>query len=151
MWYVQTKCIQTSHSSSEANALILIFNTMFSVKVIGLKDQFLLNVFSSLAVCDYLKDKTHARINVKWPNDVLVEDKKISGILIENQLQGNTISSSVVGVGINVMQEVFSIKDATSLRTITGQSYELAEEFDRIISCIEARYLQLKNPSFRFA
>ncbi|HLT86914.1 MAG TPA: biotin--[acetyl-CoA-carboxylase] ligase [Sphingobacterium sp.] len=57
-------------------------------------------------------------VQIKWPNDIYVNDKKLGGILIENQLSGHHIRSSVIGIGINIKQQTFStaIRDkATSL------------------------------------
>ncbi|GBU08372.1 biotin--[acetyl-CoA-carboxylase] ligase [Bacteroidales bacterium] len=50
-------------------------------------------------------------ISIKWPNDIYYKDKKIAGILIENDLQGKKISSSIMGIGLNVNQTSF-ISDA---------------------------------------
>ena len=64
--------------------------------------------------------------SVKWPNDIYWKDYKIAGILIENTLQGNLILDSVVGVGLNVNQELF-LSDAPnpmSLKNITGQDFD---------------------------
>lgn len=105
----------------------------------------MLNVVTSLAVFDYLKNKTRETIHIKWPNDILVKEKKICGILIENQLQGNTLSSSVVGVGLNILQEIFLIGTATSLAKITGETYDLPTELNELLSTLEVRYLQLRQ------
>ena len=61
-------------------------------------------------------------LRIKWPNDIYYGDKKLCGILIENRLQGSTIVNSIIGIGINVNQEVF-LSDApnpVSLRQILG-------------------------------
>lgn len=126
----------------------LTFSLILQPTFLAIKDQFFLNIIVSLAISDYLAEKTNATIAIKWPNDVLVNEKKICGILIENQLQGNVLSSSVVGVGINILQKEFSIGTATSLTKITNQEYELSEELNPLLSFIEARYLQLRQNSF---
>lgn len=57
-------------------------------------------------------------VTVKWPNDIYINGKKLGGVLIENQLSGNRIRSSVIGIGINIKQQYFptAIQDkATSL------------------------------------
>lgn len=52
---------------------------------------------------------------VKWPNDIMVGNKKIAGILIENRIKGNKIEWSIIGVGLNVNQTIFDLPNATSL------------------------------------
>jgi len=53
--------------------------------------------------------------HVKWPNDVLVNGKKIAGVLIENQLSGEFISSAIIGIGLNINQSEFGDFNATSM------------------------------------
>ena len=61
-------------------------------------------------------------VTIKWPNDIYVGDKKICGILIENQLRGRLISDSIVGIGLNVNQTVFTsdAPNPVSLAQLTG-------------------------------
>ena len=72
---------------------------------------------------------------IKWANDVFVNDKKISGILIENTFSGNLVSSSTVGIGLNVVnplpQELSEI--ATSMRLETGKLFSVDEVRERLI------------------
>ena len=46
-------------------------------------------------------------VTVKWPNDIYVDNRKIAGILIENDLQGSSVSRSIIGCGVNVNQDSF--------------------------------------------
>ena len=55
--------------------------------------------------------------SVKWPNDIYFEDSKVAGILIENDLQGSKVRSSVIGIGINVNQRRF-VSDAPHPRSL---------------------------------
>lgn len=65
--------------------------------------QFLMSIAIALGVSDFVMNLLpENRINVKWPNDILVEEKKVGGILIENSIQGNAIKNAIVGIGINV-------------------------------------------------
>jgi BirA family biotin operon repressor/biotin-[acetyl-CoA-carboxylase] ligase len=76
---------------------------------------FYLNIISSLAVNKTLQDlKLNSKI--KWPNDILINTKKISGILVENILSTSKITQSIVGIGLNVNQTDFKDElKATSL------------------------------------
>jgi BirA family transcriptional regulator, biotin operon repressor / biotin---[acetyl-CoA-carboxylase] ligase len=126
----------------------LTFSLILKPTFLPIKDQFFLNVFTSLALRDYLKSKMAEEVQIKWPNDILVNRKKIAGILIENQLQGNVLSTTMVGVGLNVLQKEFSIATATSLASITNQLFELSTELHSLLSFLEARYMQLRQNRF---
>jgi BirA family biotin operon repressor/biotin-[acetyl-CoA-carboxylase] ligase len=54
--------------------------------------------------------------SVKWPNDVYVGSRKVAGILIENQIEGNRISWVIAGIGLNVNQSQFETANATSIK-----------------------------------
>ncbi|MFK8055390.1 MAG: biotin--[acetyl-CoA-carboxylase] ligase [Saprospiraceae bacterium] len=67
-------------------------------------------------------------VKVKWPNDILIDDKKVAGILIESMLMGDEISCIIVGIGINVNQAVFDDGvNATSLALSFGGSVSIEE------------------------
>jgi BirA family transcriptional regulator, biotin operon repressor / biotin---[acetyl-CoA-carboxylase] ligase len=65
-------------------------------------------------------------ITIKWPNDIYWKDKKISGILIENDLQNTLVHRSILGVGININQKSFETDapNPVSLRQIVGKEIE---------------------------
>jgi len=112
------------------------------------QNQFFLNMAVSLAVydliCSYLPGPSFL-VRVKWPNDIYVDDRKIAGILIQNVLKGKSISSSVVGIGINVNQIHFSedIPNPTSLRLCLDRDLDLDEVFRLLFVCLTRRYDQL--------
>ena len=88
--------------------------------------QFNLTKIVALSVHRYLFNQgVDARI--KWPNDLLVNDRKICGVLIENQIRGMEISESVIGIGLNVNQENFDDLNATSMSLQTNQNYIMHE------------------------
>jgi BirA family transcriptional regulator, biotin operon repressor / biotin---[acetyl-CoA-carboxylase] ligase len=123
----------------------LTFSVILKPTFLAIKDQFYLNIITALALHDYLIEKTSAIIRIKWPNDMMVNTKKIAGVLIENQLHGNSFSSAVVGIGMNMNQEAFSISTATSLHQMSNQVYDLNIELEHILHKLEVRYLQLKS------
>ncbi|MBI1288997.1 MAG: biotin--[acetyl-CoA-carboxylase] ligase [Flavobacteriales bacterium] len=110
------------------------------------KDQFMLSASVALAVFDLiseiLKEET---VKIKWPNDILVNGKKIAGILIENSLRGTILDHSIVGIGININQTDFPDGlNATSLKAISKQQFGLDELIPVLNSKLEKRYLQLR-------
>ena len=62
---------------------------------------------------------------IKWPNDVYVGTKKIAGILIENQIEGNCISWVIAGIGLNVNQCQFQTANATSVRLQINMEFRI--------------------------
>jgi len=123
----------------------LTFSVILRPSFLPVKDQFYLNIFSALAICDYLKEAGCEDVRIKWPNDIYVRDKKICGILIESQLQGSKITSSVLGIGLNINQRNFTMGTATSLTLETGRDCDLQQALEQLLGFLEARYLQLRQ------
>jgi BirA family biotin operon repressor/biotin-[acetyl-CoA-carboxylase] ligase len=123
----------------------LTFSLIVKPVFLPVKDQFYLTVATTLGIHDYLKAKGVEDVKIKWPNDVLAEGRKICGILIENQVQGSSLTSSIIGIGVNILQENFYAPSATSLKKITGEKYMLPAEFEALIAAIEVRYLKLRQ------
>ena len=122
----------------------LTFSVILKPTFLAVNKQFYLNIVICLALKDYLRQKTSGTVHIKWPNDILVHEKKISGVLIENQLQGAVISNSIVGIGLNMNQKKFVSETATSVSIVTGEEQILSDELVLILSHIEARYLRLR-------
>ncbi|MBL0739774.1 biotin--[acetyl-CoA-carboxylase] ligase [Chryseolinea lacunae] len=121
------------------------FSLVFKPATLALKDQFYLNIFTSLALHDYLVGKNAPSPFVKWPNDLYTGSKKVCGILVESQISGNSFSSVVVGIGFNINQQKFATDTATSLAVALGRTFDLQTELEILLSHIEARYLQLRE------
>lgn len=95
----------------------MIMSTVIAPVFLKVKDQFSLNIIASLAVVELATEYCGNAISVKWPNDVYVGSKKLSGILIQNFIQGDRINKSIMGIGINVNQQIWpdEVTRATSL------------------------------------
>jgi BirA family biotin operon repressor/biotin-[acetyl-CoA-carboxylase] ligase len=87
---------------------------------------FVISEIASLSV-KYTLDKYFSGISVKWPNDIYHNDRKIAGILIENTIRRETISQSIIGIGINVNQTEFigNAPNPISMAQIAGRSFDL--------------------------
>lgn len=109
---------------------------------------FYLSKITALALYDLLTDiltGSQFDIKIKWPNDILVNNRKIAGILIENNITEDRINWSVIGIGLNVNQTVFNGMVACSVKTITGKEI-LPEELSlQLFEKIEKWYLLLRN------
>lgn len=126
----------------------LTFSLILKPGFLAVNKQFFLNVVTSLALKDFLGDKT-TDTYIKWPNDILVHGKKISGILVENQVQGSLLRTSIVGIGFNLNQQSFEFPAATSLALVTGATYDNSDALASILSFLESRYLKLRKGDYR--
>jgi BirA family biotin operon repressor/biotin-[acetyl-CoA-carboxylase] ligase len=123
----------------------LTFSIILKPAVLPVKDQFYLNMAIALGVYDYLRDIFGDTVKIKWPNDILIKGKKVCGILIENQVSGQQIQHSIVGVGLNVNQEKFSLENATSLRVLSGKEFQLEDVLESVLEKIESRYFLVRE------
>ena len=106
---------------SNKPSLNLAFSLLKRFNSLSIKDKFYLNIISSISVYELLKKFHVKELTIKWPNDIMTENKKISGILIENNVKGAKITHSIIGVGINVNQNKFrNLPNATSIFNQTG-------------------------------
>ena len=100
---------------------------------------------ASLAVAHAIKEVTGLQSQIKWPNDVLINGKKVSGILIESGVRDNNIDYAVIGVGINVNLEAACLGNvaspATSLSDELGKNVSRLEIVRRLLPEIERSYL----------
>lgn len=116
---------------------------------LDIKNRFFLYQVVALAVYDAMAeilDTGQFDIKIKWPNDILVNRKKVAGILIENNIQNNQINWCVAGIGMNVNQETFEgLPNATSLKSISGRTYEPGEILKLICKHLEKHYLSMLN------
>lgn len=113
----------------------LTFSTLKKFGELEVSDAFLLNICASLAVADVLKQFAIPDVHVKWPNDILSGTNKICGILVENILLGNRITTSIFGIGLNVNQTVFhTVSNATSMKLLLGDTINLDGVHELIIN-----------------
>ena len=118
----------------------LLFSILAHPSSIKVQEQFYISEAIALAVSDSVMaaigPEYAGNVSVKWSNDVYWKNFKMAGILIENTLQGDRILDTVVGVGLDVNQEVF-VSDAPnpiSLKNITGREFDLENLLQDIIA-----------------
>lgn len=88
---------------------------------------FLFNYYTAIIARDFVANLTEYPAKIKWPNDIILNRKKIAGILIEKK-KIHTQSYFIIGIGINILQEKFEdISNAGSLLTQTGKEFALNE------------------------
>lgn len=139
---------QRGNSWEAAKGANLLFSFVCYPTFVPIRQQFVLSQLISLGIKDTL-DEYCSDISIKWPNDIYWKEKKICGILIENDLQGNSIGRCISGIGLNINQEVF-LSDAPnpiSLKQITGKHYQRETILEKVMQRIEQSYQKLKEDS----
>lgn len=128
------------------------FNLTFSILLT--KDKFLnknsslINFATSLSVAFAIENLYQLKTELKWPNDVLLDGKKTSGILIESTSQGNNIERFVVGIGLNVNQPSFQGTfnyPPTSIRNELGRNVERERLLAEILNNFELLLERIKK------
>jgi len=105
-------------------------------------DSFVLNLCVSLAVYSVLKRHKVPELSIKWPNDILSGRSKIGGILIENSLSGSKISTSIIGIGLNVNQLYFEkLQNVSSLQLVLGKTFDLDALLHDIVNQLKKVFL----------
>ena len=106
----------------------LLFSIIITPTSIPPSRQFLINELVSTTLRDFLQIHIpHTTVKIKWPNDIYIANKKIAGILIEHIITGNSITYSIIGIGININQIEFhpSLPNPTSLKNETGRHHDV--------------------------
>lgn len=140
---------QRGNSWESAPVMNLTFSVILKPGFLAVRDQFYLTIVVSLAVRDFLlKNIMNVPIAIKWPNDILVYQKKICGILIENLIQGAAFTITVAGIGLNINQTQFQTPAAISIKSITGKEKPIEAALHELLECLEKRYLQLRHQQY---
>ena len=96
--------------------------------------QFLLNILVSLSIVKSLEGFNIPKLAIKWPNDILSDHHKISGILIENLIKNKQIEYAIIGIGLNVNQVKFEgLSKVSSLKNIMPLPVDKDELLTKII------------------
>ena len=136
------------HSTANNNITISI---ILYPKFLRAMQQFELSRAVALGTYHFVKQIVGDKVSLKWPNDIYINDKKVGGILIENSITGQYLSSAIVGIGLNVNQTIFpeNLPNPTSLRLETGKTFDILNLIEKLCHEIEKLYLRLKNNHFR--
>ncbi len=97
----------------------------------------------SLAIKNVLQKYDVPAITIKWPNDIMSYQKKLCGILVENQLEGSKVNAAIIGIGLNVNETKFEdLPFATSMKIASETHFDLEEVLYRIYEELQ-KYLEL--------
>jgi BirA family biotin operon repressor/biotin-[acetyl-CoA-carboxylase] ligase len=120
-----------------------------------------LSLIAAVAVQDAVRETTGLAADIRWPNDLLINDKKFAGILTEMSSEGSKVHHAVIGVGVNVNHQEFPPElreDATSLRLEGGREFARLEVAAALIRALDREYRALlrtmnspiRTPALRF-
>lgn len=135
---------QSNSWQSEANQNAL-FSILLTPKNLVGDELNALSFLVSLAVrATVQKYLPKMEVTVKWPNDVMVGNKKIAGILIENRI-GSPVES-IIGIGLNINQSSFEdLPSATSMTEVAKQSFNISDVISDCLGFVEKYYLLSKR------
>ena len=106
-----------------------------------------LNMVAALATAQAIEKTTGIEPVIKWPNDIIIDGRKVSGMLIEGDIEGDTVSSAVVGIGVNVNLDPSTLPEirdtATSLREVLREEVSRLELLRALLTEFEQLYREL--------
>ncbi len=116
------------------------------------KRQFAISQATARGICGYL-DSKGIEASIKWPNDIYIRNRKVCGVLIENSLQGEYLSYSIIGVGLNVNQKEFppQLTNPTSMSIVSGIEYSVTEELPLLCKEIVDRLRMIEDSASALA
>ena len=90
-----------------------------------------LTMLASLAVMHCIEKTTGLKCRLKWPNDVLINNKKVCGILLESQAASDNVDYAIIGIGINVNMKLLDYPEISAIATSLAD--ETGEEVSRLV------------------
>ena len=130
-------------SEDSKNLLCSIYKKDLGIKV---EDQFVLSMLVSLSIIRTLEKLNLPKLYIKWPNDIMSDNKKICGILVENMVKQNSIKESVIGIGLNVNQDTFkNLPNATSIKKIKGVAFNIDELLNDLVNNIKKQFIDFNQ------
>lgn len=112
---------------------------------LSLEESGRLALIVALAAAHALEEAADVKVQTKWPNDVLLDGRKVGGILCEGELEGGRLKFAIAGVGLNINFEEQDLPErplypATSLLIATGEEYEIQDVCDGLARSLETEY-----------
>lgn len=129
----------------------LICSVFKDTSKLDLKHHFYISIVTSLALIKALEKLQIPKLHIKWPNDILSQNKKVCGILIENVIKMNALEASIIGIGLNVNQLEFKLlPNAASLKILTGRVFNLEEVLQYVLEFLKYYFSYLRKGEFDF-
>lgn len=137
---------QRGHSWHSDKGLNLTFSVVLKPYFLPIPEQFLLSEVVALALVRCFADFGIA-CRIKWTNDIYAGDKKLTGVLIEHSLSGETLCRTIAGIGINVNQTSFpkELPNPTSMAQERGTTFDRQHVLERFLSHLTELYTLLEQ------
>ncbi|MFC4721483.1 biotin--[acetyl-CoA-carboxylase] ligase [Geojedonia litorea] len=133
-------------SEKGKNLTVSVFKDVSFLKV---DEHFCISMAVALAIIGALKTFDIKGLKIKWPNDILSDNMKIGGVLIENVISSKKPKASIIGFGLNINQTEFeNLPSASSLRLITGQVFDPDEVLQVILNSLKYYFSLLEQKAF---
>ena len=132
-------------SEHSKNLICSVYKKNINIKV---QDQFVISALVSLALIKTLRKVNLSNMHIKWPNDIMSDNKKICGILIENIVKENYIKDTVIGIGLNVNQTIFNnLPNAASIKNLIGTTCSIDEILKDLVKNVKYYFNELDKSS----
>ena len=132
-------------SEHSKNLICSVYKKEINIKV---QDQFVISALVSLALIKTLRKVNLSNMHIKWPNDIMSDNKKICGILIENIVKKNYIKDTVIGIGLNVNQTIFNnLPNAASIKNLIGTTCSIDEILKDLVKNVKYYFNELDKSS----
>ena len=132
-------------SEHSKNLICSVYKKNINIKV---QDQFVVSALVSLALIKTLRKINLSNMHIKWPNDIMSDNKKICGILIENIVKENYIKDTVIGIGLNVNQTIFNnLPNAASIKNLIGTTCSIDEILKDLVKNLKYYFNELDKSS----
>ncbi len=136
------------NSQKFKNLMVSVFKDVSFLKI---EHTYYISIVISLSVFKALEVMQIKKLKVKWPNDILADNKKLAGILIENVIKQNQLQATIIGFGVNVNQTEFrDLPNASSLLLISGKIYDLDEVLQGILKQLDLHFELLINGNLHY-
>jgi BirA family biotin operon repressor/biotin-[acetyl-CoA-carboxylase] ligase len=140
---------QRSSVWKSEKGLNLLISIYFDSSFLNSENIFFLSKAVALAIRECIEKIIGIKVYIKWPNDILINGSKIAGVLIENQWKNEKLSSSIIGIGLNVNQVIFSGEEKViSLKNLTSKLYNLNSILKSLCSSLDSQFTRLRNFEF---
>ncbi len=137
----QMGSVWVSEKGKNLTMSILVKDFVFDISQI-----YNLNTAIATAIISVLKKYNIPKLSIKWPNDIMSDNKKVGGILIENIIKGSSQIDSIVGIGLNVNQINFDgLPKASSLSLMANRTFEKELLLLEIVESIKQNVVRLSE------
>ncbi len=124
----------------------LTLSVVLYPRKVNVASQFIISKMVAVALADCVDEITGQNSQIKWPNDILLNGKKVAGILIETGVSGNYLSHSIIGMGLNVNQRNFEgLPNASSLSIEGNQTFDKEKVMGKLLSLLNYYYQVLQR------